>query len=154
MNTRIRSRGLTLIELVMVLGLVGVCILIAGQVFRASFQAIDGTAKSDWRNTGFDHAMAALRRDIWASRKSNSEKPGELRLLIDDDRVILWSTTDSAFTRLEQRGQAVTDSRRWTNLPPATFAADGPSVTLTIAGKSGDERIEMISPLLLPEVHR
>ena len=146
-----RSHAFTLMELIMVLTLIAILLTVATQIFQSSFRLINGSAAMEARAASFDHAMAALRRDVWDCRGFNSTGR-ELQLVLPDNRRVIWATRDDgALIRSETTTTSPSDVRRWADLPHFQFAGKGTSLTLIVTTKSGDEFIELLAPFLLRE---
>ena len=146
-----RSRGFMLWEMIFVLGLFSIFMTVAARIFHSSFMLIGATSSLEMQAAGFDHAIAALRRDVWQSRRAAAEAR-KLTLELPGDRRVEWSATEQGgLIRTEKIGSTLPDIQRWTNLPALAFTQQASAITIIAATKGRNESIEMVIPALLPE---
>ena len=152
MKSHPRSRGMSLLEVIMTLGLFSVFLTLSGQVFRSSIMSMDGVAAAESGAAGIDHALAALRWDVWVSGRIEAN-PQSLTIQTGGNGKVKWSTGDGVLTREERHGDTLIDTREWRKMPAIAWEVSGPTVTLIVTTPHGVERVEMMAPLLTPEFH-
>jgi prepilin-type N-terminal cleavage/methylation domain-containing protein len=153
-STRLRPRAFTLMEMLMALSLLTLFLSVATQIFHSSFKLMESATASDTQAARFDHALAALRRDVWESQRQ-TVSDHELSLEFPDKRRIVWTASeDEGLSRTEQSAGTTDDERHWPQLTSMNFESAGPTVTLVVIGKWSHERVEMIAPMRLLEAPR
>ena len=151
MSQRIRTlrRGFTLVEMLFYLGLIGLFMSAATQLFHISFKTIRATELAQTQAARIDHLLAALRRDAWDARKVQSSDR-DLSLELGPDRSVVWTlSSDGGMIRIGRRGGQPAEEREWKNLPAMKFEKSASGIVLIVAG----ERVELASPMLQAQLH-
>jgi prepilin-type N-terminal cleavage/methylation domain-containing protein len=124
------ARGFTLLEMIVVLGLLTIAAAVAVPIARWSVLAVHQAETAEDAARRVDTAVDALRRDVWCAGRVISPSPGMLALTRADGHQIIWeSVGDGAWRRTESSFP----SQEWTGLPSGiSFSMDGPTVRVTI----------------------
>ena len=137
-----RCRGFSLYEMVVALSLMTTLLFLATHLFHADFRLIQDAEASQRGAARIDHALAALRRDVWASESASVKTSQSLVLQLRDGTVTWTSDADGGVKRV-QTGAA--DEQSWPATPPITFSAEGPVVLLHIGRKGAEANVELTS---------
>ena len=147
--TRI-AHGFMLIEMLIVLGLLAVVALMAGQLFRVTGQISRESAQRQIRESQLDQAMQQLRADVWQASQIELRDPHSIRLHTPDGQEIEWDMTATlsrkSFALLTDQSE-----QRWSDLgADVTFAARGPGLVITVSrGPEVDGEFVLVSQSML-----
>jgi type II secretory pathway pseudopilin PulG len=144
-RTPSNRRAFTLLELLGMLALLGVFMLISGQLFlmttkldRSSREQADQIARAD-------NLLRLLRRDVWSATAMQTGESG-LQLTTSPGQTIEWNF-DSQGTLTRTAGS---QSINWKAMPSFRFDVHGPLVTVVVAAGKTEESLTLPSqPLLL-----
>jgi hypothetical protein len=114
-NNRGRRRGIFLVEILIILGLLVAFGALAERVVRLSLHTLDKAGHEQDELIRIERAMHALRADVWAAREVRVVDGSHLRI----DGKIDWTCEKSGeLTRVEKEGE-----QRWV-IPGITFAKE------------------------------
>lgn len=143
-------RGFVLIEMLIVLGLLAIVALMAGQLFRVTGQISRESAQRQIREAQLDQAVQQLRADVWRASAIQIPDLHSVRLRTPDGQEIEWDMTSTlsrkSFALLTDQGE-----RQWTDLgADLNFAARGPSLVISVSrGPEVDGEIVLVSQSML-----
>ncbi|HEY2584792.1 MAG TPA: type II secretion system protein [Tepidisphaeraceae bacterium] len=147
---RRRYRGFTLLELIVVLGLVAFVSIIATNLFRATLRTWRESAAAQQAQGRFDQAIGQFRRDVWSATSMELPNPRTAILQTPEGRVE-WDAIDPAgLARVAAADPA--DHRRWEGLGDLTFSARGPTLVVRVKPspqEAGGEMVLTSQPMLL-----
>jgi len=125
-------RGFLMIELLFVLGMLGVFALITTRLFYSSFGILNRSGSAQRDAMRFANATAALRRDVNDCDQAKVISAGELDMTDVDGSSLRWTAAADGLLRT-----SATDQRHWTLGEPVSFAGRG-ELVLLCSGKAGD----------------
>jgi type II secretory pathway pseudopilin PulG len=138
---QVRPRGFWLIELLVLLGMLGLIALAGGRLFETTMRLGRSSADAANAAASFDAMSSTLRRDAWSAAEMAVEGNGAVAKLKSGDAVVVWTIgQDGSIARDDGRG----GPRAWSASAGSTFALDGPSLVLrlpeTKAFRAGEVR--------------
>lgn len=149
-RNKLRSRGFTLYEVLIAIGVMMLAINLSVELFRVNFKLVHQTELLTATTSGIDSALYHLRQDTWGSGRIVVGDPKSVALTQDDGKQIVWGI-DADGTLKRNAGGVVT---QWPVAKGWTFATNGAFLTIS-EGKSLPERsaaagsVELVSQLLL-----
>ncbi len=114
-------RGFVLMEMLTVIGLLGLIALSGGYLFSATVRLMHATGESRNSASSFDATIEALRADVWSATRIDAGSASEVTLHPAISKPVTWSIGEAVVTR---RAEGDVD-RRWTLGTGATFSVDG-----------------------------
>lgn len=137
-----RRHAFTLLELIIVLGLVAFVTIVAANLFRATLRTWRESAATQAAQARFDQATGQLRRDLWSATAIDVPGPRTAVLQTPEGRV-QWDAIDpGGLARSAAAGPA--DHRRWEHLGDLTFAARGPTLVVQVEPNQQEAGGEMV----------
>lgn len=130
--SRQSPRGFLIIELLFVLGMLGVFALLMTRVFYSSFGIMHKAGFAQRDALRFDAATAALRHDVGNATQISVISPAELSINQADGSTVQWSANRNALIRT-----AGGTPQQWMLGEPISFAARG-GLMLLCPGHGGD----------------
>jgi prepilin-type N-terminal cleavage/methylation domain-containing protein len=127
-NPRQSPRGFTMIEVLMVLGLLGIIMLVSDRLFVAGMHASSSSAQVQNHAMALDSAISALRADCWFAQKMTATPTRATLAPPGAAEPITWTTTSGTLIRHAPG----TPDRAWPISADVKFATDGPSLLLEI----------------------
>jgi prepilin-type N-terminal cleavage/methylation domain-containing protein len=143
-QSRRRRSGMTIVELLLAIGVLGVFALAATQLFYATFRISHATAQQQDAAGSFDSALSVLRGDAWTATEITAPDPKTAKL-----GKVTWTIHETTLTRDAGDGS---HPRTWPMPKGLTFASDGVSLVLHVPAARGERGgdIKMVSePLTL-----
>ena len=116
-----RRRAITLAELLVAIGLLGVFALAATQLFHATIRIGHATAQQQDTAGSFDAALNALRGDVWIASEIAATDATAAKL-----GNVTWTIRDTTLTRVASDGT-----------PPRTWPVPKGTVFITEGGGGG-----------------
>lgn len=147
-----QSGGLVLIDMIALLALLGVFLLVSGQLFVLTVRAQAQADRAMGETTRLDAAVSALRRDVWGSRALVAEGGHTLRLAAREGDVI-WEVAENGVLRRESPDGV----RVFADLgQAAAFEVAGPVATVRLrpVGREEVSALPMVSQVMLMEAPR
>ena len=145
------ARGFMLIELLIVLGMLAVVGLVAGQLFRVTLQAEGESAAQQLDEAQFDQALGQLRADVWRASSIEVCGPNALRLNLSNGQEIDWESGDTLARK--SLSLAVDEpQQQWKDLGASlSFSPHGAAILVEVSRQNKPEgRVVLISqPMLL-----
>lgn len=145
-----RRRGFTLIEIIVVLGMVAFVMIIATNLFRATLRTWRESAAAQQAQSRFDQAIGQFRRDVWSATSMEAPNPRTAILQTPEGRVE-WDAIDPAgLARVAAADPA--DHRRWEGLGTLTFSSRGPTLVVRVKPnpqEAGGDMVMTSQPMLL-----
>lgn len=114
-NIRTRQRGIFLVEMLIILGLLAAFGVLAERVVRLSLHTLDKTGREQDELIRIERAMHALRAVIWEAREVRVVDGSHLRI----DGGVEWSYEKSGDLTRKEADQ----EQRWL-IPGITFAKE------------------------------
>lgn len=124
-----RSGGFTLLEIIVVIGLVAVVGLVSTQVFVATLRVWKTSAREQATQSRFDLAVGQLRRDVWSASAIESPNPASLE--IQNPAGLIHWTADPQHG-LRRSSDRPEDLRQWPELGRMKFKAEGPMLNIRL----------------------
>lgn len=143
-----KRRGFTLLEMIVVCGLVAFAGLVSMRLFRATLRTWGQSANEQAVQSRFDQSTNQLRRDVWSadSVKVLNENAIEIHRT---GMTISWKIDGSGISRTADHPA---DTRNWPSLGKLTFEARGPMVVVHLAPaheEAGGQIVLMSQTMLL-----
>jgi type II secretory pathway component PulJ len=85
-----RHRGYFLIELMVIIGIIGVIALVAVELYASMTQHQIRLVAQQEAEQRFDLAVRQLRSDVWNASSATIDEKGELQLVRADGKKVLW----------------------------------------------------------------
>lgn len=145
------SRGVVLIEMVVIIALMAAFMVVIGSLFVVAYRAEVDSTRRDALLHRVDAVVDNMRRDVWGAREIAFDR-GHLDLALGNKQKIRWDvTTPHQVTRTLHRDDAATDATTtWINLPAVdSVDVHGPIVTATFKETRQRESVTFISQVLL-----
>ncbi|MEO6436392.1 MAG: hypothetical protein ABIP55_11635 [Tepidisphaeraceae bacterium] len=124
-------RGFALLELLILLGMLGLILLAAGRLFESTIRLGHATGEAANAAAGMEALSSALRADGWIANELRVSQDTFATLVQPGDgamtRAITWTIKPGSITRTDG-----TDVRQWPIVEGATFAIEGPSLILKL----------------------
>lgn len=124
---RERRRGFWLIELLILLGMLGLIALAGGRLFSAAIRLGHDSAQAANSAASFDAMDSVLRHDVWSAREMTTGDDGSAVTLNSGEKKIVWTIRNETLTRDDGEGM-----RSWPISAGSSFAIDGPSIILRL----------------------
>lgn len=138
-NLRRRKRAFTMIEMLFVLGLLGVITLAGGRLFVTAMKTTHSAAQAQNRAARFDSAVSALRRDVWSAQKVTVASDGAVTINGSHNSATTWTSKSGALIRHVNGGHDQT----WNIEAKATFAPADLGLELQLAPSKSAEGAEL-----------
>jgi type II secretory pathway pseudopilin PulG len=133
----IRRAGFWLIELLFVLGLLGIVAILATKLFTATIRLGQDATQAQNHAATLDSISAVLRSDLWAAAKFEVAADGRRATIAGGKEEVTWSIDGETMTRLEKDSPT---PRRWSIAKETTFDADGAMLVLRLPAGGGEAR--------------
>ena len=124
---RERSRGFWLIELLILLGMLGLIALAGGRLFSTAIRLGHDSAQAANSAASFDAMDSVLRHDVWSAREIKTGADAAAVTLNSGEKKITWTIRNETLTRDDGEG-----ARSWPISSGSSFAIDGPSIVLRL----------------------
>ena len=150
-----RRSGITLMETMIALGLLGTFVLVSTALINASLRVPREGSNAQSDRSRFDAALARLRGDVWSADGVAVAGDGALVVHLTDGRAVIWRVGgDGTWTRHAPRvaGGRFDDAQTWPAIAPGvTFRAAGPTLVVEFPETAGDDggRVRLVSQVLL-----
>jgi len=100
-NHRAQARGYLLVEMLVIIGLMGIALLIEAQLFRTAMKLISSEPAAANETVSLNHLTTQLRRDVWASHTIETPDANTLVLTLSDSQSVRWSFGNSGIDRTD-----------------------------------------------------
>lgn len=144
-----RRRGFTLLEILVVIGLVAFVGLVSMQLFRATLRTWKASADEQAIQSRFDLAMGQLRRDVCSA--TSIDAPDTRSITIHNPAGTVHWTANEPAAQSRTTDEAA-DARHWPDLGPITFESRGPMLVVHLTPtheEAGGEMVLMSQSMLL-----
>jgi prepilin-type N-terminal cleavage/methylation domain-containing protein len=143
-----KRRGLTLIEMLVVLGLIAAFAALASALFQSAFRTAASSSQNMADAATLDSAITALRRDVWEGARVDVRDCQSVAIQRPDNSQVLWQVgDDGALSRIA--GDLRHDYRA---LPvDIRFTGDQNGLVLAITGRppAPQREIAMVSQFMM-----
>jgi prepilin-type N-terminal cleavage/methylation domain-containing protein len=136
----IRRRGLSLVELILALSLLGVFSLLACRLLIGNLHVATDTVTADGNSLRFYGAIHALRADVFQSTSLEMPGPNLLRIHGPGNRIIDWQNDGDELSR-----STASEKKDWIIGQPVNVNLDG-SVVLVSANPNDQMAMASIHP--------
>ena len=130
-------RGITLIDMLLAIALLGVFMLLAFRLVRASVHTTEQTLRADDNAARFDRAIGTLRADVADSASIEMPQPALLRIHGPDSQTIEWRSDRHSLSR-----STPSENRTWDVGQPVNLKMDG---AVVLVSASASDQIAMAS---------
>ena len=122
-----RRRGFWLVELLILLGMLGLIALAGGRLFSTAIRLGHDSAQAANAAASFDALDSVLRHDVWSAREMAAGDDGAAATLNSGEKKITWTIHNETLTRDDGQG-----TRTWPISAGSAFTIDGPSIVLRL----------------------
>jgi type II secretory pathway pseudopilin PulG len=137
--------GYLLVEMMIILGLLGVATVLAFQLFRQSSRATLEASNQQAKQMRFDQAMQQLRADVWTASNLKTASAHDLQIETADGHITEWRY-DGALRR-GQPVKATDPARHWDDLGfTLSFRVIGPTAVVRIEPEPGEFGGDVVLP--------
>lgn len=146
------NQGFVLIEMMIVISILVVFSVVAVRVTHLCLTVPQKAAEARSAFERFDFAMGCLRQDVWSADSLQCPDEKTLEIGTGKTPAVVWRVgPDGTLTRTAaaSEGAERPSIRRWETGQQIQFAADGPTVTLSIKQDVQGARTELISQRML-----
>lgn len=134
MSHRTRNLGAALMELMVVLILLGVFMVISGQVFNSILHVTAESHDAPRPDREQESLIKQLRGDVWGAMEARVPNEGSLVLRYAGDKTVIWERSEGErFRRKSFIGQRVTEETECPAAGLTRVEAFGPGVRLSFA---------------------
>lgn len=144
-----RRRGFTLLEILVVIGLVAFVGLVSMQLFRATLKTWKNSADEQAVQSRFDLAIGQLCRDVWSA--TSIDAPNARSITIHNPAgTVHWTANEPA--GLSRTADRPDDARHWPDLGKISFESRGPMLVVHLTPtheEAGGEMVLMSQSMLL-----
>lgn len=139
-----------LVEMLIVIGMLAVVALVAGQLFRVINQAQRESGAQQMQEAQLDQAIRQLRTDVWRASSIEVRGSDAVRLILPNGQEIDWEAGEM-LTRKSLSPAEDEPQRQWKDLGATlSFRLRGAGVVVDVSREHKPEgRVELISQSML-----
>jgi hypothetical protein len=139
---RRRAHGLTLTEVLLVIGVLMIAFAVESRLFRSAIVATQSAPESVQQHARLDQAIGVMRADVWNAKRIDVANPQTIALQLGDGATVTW--------RLDATGaiRAAAENTTYAFQPPLAAKASPGGISLA-AVQRPDDAIQLTSQLLM-----
>jgi type II secretory pathway pseudopilin PulG len=144
------AHGFVMVEMLVVIGLLAVVGLVAGQLFRVTMQVQRESAWQQIHESQLDQAVRQLRTDVWRASSIDVRRPDAVRLNMSDGQEIDWEAGSSLVRKSLSLAEDQPE-QRWNDLGVSLrFTQRGVGLVVDVSrGAESQGRTTLISQEML-----